>query len=950
MNSDRLRRLQELYHAVLERAPEERAAFLREAAAGDEELRAGVESLLGQSKAGILDRPGPVDEGPLKPGTRLGPYQVVETIGAGGMGTVYKAEDTRLGRTVAIKLLRPGGASSPEMRQRFEREARAISALNHPHICAVYDVGSQDGAEYLVMEHLEGETLAARLRKGPLPWAPAMAIAVQVADALGAAHGKGIVHRDLKPENIMLTAAGPKILDFGLAKTAPAAVQIGESTRTQTQPLTTGGAIIGTLPYMAPEQVEGKECDQRTDIFAFGLVLYEMVTGRRAFARDTKAGLIAAVIASDPDFRALQTVAPPQFERVLRGCLEKEPAKRWQSIVDVKRLLEWPAGLPPESAVAGGRGRWWPWALAVAAIAAFTVMASLYLRRADAPAPIKFSLSLSDYAGGLIVSPDGFQVAYLARNAAGVHSLWVHRLDKGSSVALAGTDDAQSPFWSADGRWIGFYSDGKLSKIHPPDGRPQKIADVPSLSKAAWGATGDIVFAPSQRSPLYHLRESGGAPRQITTLNDSRTENSHRAPVFLPDGKHFLFTARCTNREYNALYLGSLEPNTSVPIAAIQSNAQYVPARAGHSAAILYARDGVLVSQDFDGKRLAGEATTVVNAISYAPSSSSAVFETSENGRVLVYVPSGAGGGTLSWYDRSGNKTGELGPPGAYTQPRISPDGSRVVFSRPDSRTGNRDIWTIDIASGATARLTTNAANDWWPVWSPDGKQILFGSDRQGGSGMKPFLKTALEAGLGEAPLETNFPVPDLSPTDWSRTGWMAFDGTPKTNRPELWVMNASQGKAFQFLKSESRDSVPRFSPDGKWIAYVSDETGRSEVYIRPFQGGPAASGGRIQISTGGGDFPAWNRTGEDLFYISADLNLKQLDLRPPGPGRAAAATLFKVCSGTGLNASPGTGTFWEHPFDVAPDGRFLFNCRAEPGGRFVVWMNWLAAKSEVPQ
>jgi hypothetical protein len=404
-----------------------------------------------------------------------------------------------------------------------------------------------------------------------------------------------------------------------------------------------------------------------------------------------------------------------------------------------------------------------------------------------------------------------------------------------------------------------------------------------------------------------------------------------------------LFTARCSDRGNDALYLGSLDSGKSALIAAIHSNVEYVPARAEHPVELLYVRDGVLVSQRFDGKSLTGEPATVVDGVLHVATSSQAAFTASADGRVLVYGSIASGRSTLTWFDRSGRKGGELAPAGDYTQPRLSPDGSRVAFSQPDKRTGNRDIWTIEIAGGATSRLTSNPANDWFPVWSPDSKQILFGSDRQGSVGMRPYLKTALEAGVAETALDFSAALADVSPADWSRTGWMAFSAFQPGNR-DIWVMSAAQGKAFSFLATEFSEGVARFSPDGKWIAYVSDETGRSEVYIRPFREGPAGANDRIQISTGGGDFPAWSKNGNELFFVSNDMNLKQVDMRHLGPNRGTGATLFKVCPGTGLNARAGIGAAWAHPYDVTSDGRFLFNCRAEPPGRFVVWANWRAA------
>jgi serine/threonine protein kinase len=499
------------------------------------------------------------DEPNLGAGTLLGPYRIVRVLGTGGFGAVYLAEDTRLGRTVAIKVLRNEAARSDSTRQRFEREARAISSLNHPHICALHDVGTYAGAEYLVMEHVVGETLAARLRKGALPFPSAVMIASQVAAALGAAHAKGIVHRDLKPENIMLTEGGAKVLDFGLAVSAPACVAAeGDSTATQTQALTTEGSIAGTLAYMAPEQIEGRPCDARTDIFAFGLVLYEMVTGKRAFSQATKAGLIAAVVASQPDFSPLPHEANETFRRVLRGCLEKEPLKRWQSIVDVQRLLEWTHDTTPGTPQGSRVRNWIPWMAAAAAVISAVLMAFSSGRRPEEQS-LRFRVTLesfdgfADAAGAL--SPDGSQIAFVSRTAAGATQLSVHRLDNLEPLLrLEGTEGAANPFWSPDGRWIGYYADGKLNRIRPSGGAPQKIADIPHLGQAAWGAAGDIVFSGGSRTPLFHIRTSGGTPRQITTLDLNRMENSHRFPVFLPGGKLPIHGALRQQREQRTLY------------------------------------------------------------------------------------------------------------------------------------------------------------------------------------------------------------------------------------------------------------------------------------------------------------------------------------------------------------------------------------------------------------
>jgi Tol biopolymer transport system component len=875
----------------------------------------------------------------LTAGGRLGPYEIIAPLGEGGMGEVYRARDTRLDRSVAIKLVRHELADRSDFRDRFEREARLTSALNHPHVCNLYDVGKQDDLAYLVMEFVEGETLEARLRAGRLPLETTLRFGAQIADALAAAHAQGIVHRDLKPGNIMIARTGVKVLDFGLAKlTDPARAADQLSTAIAS------GQIVGTVPYMAPEQLEGKETDARTDIFALGLVLYEMVTAERAIMARSSAALAAEIMRSEPSSAG---PAAERFSHVVERCLARDPERRWQSATDVKLELEWTAR---SAATPAGDGRKtaarWAWPLATAAIAGLVVAGVLVSRRSPDPElPFRLSLTFDGLTGENratpLPSPDGQNFAFLASDASGRRSLWIRPRNSETARQIPGTDDAEQPFWSADGSSIGFYAEGKLRKVNVAGGGPQTITEIADFPRglanvAAWNSLGDIIWVENNRSPLFRVRETGGAIEQLTTLDSNRAENSHRFPVFLPNGRDFLFVARSSQPQNNALYIGSLDSRTTRRLMIVQSNVSYVPPRNGRRGSLLYIRDGTLVARGFDGQDVIGEPVTIAEKVDYNAPSLYGAFAVSADGRVLIIRPSSAGKSQFTWFDRKGNPLGTLGQPGDSAQPRISSDGSRVLFTRPDPQTGNRDVWYVETSRDASERLTTHPANDWWPVWSPDGRSIAFSSDRAAGQTHLPYVKSSLDSGSAETPL---FASPSANTQDWSRDGrWIAM-----SHGTDIWVTPASPGQTpFAYLATPFVESLARFSPDSRWIAYVSNESGRAEVYVRPFAGAAAAPGEKILISSGGADYPVWNPDGRELFFISGDLKLNSVRTADLKPGAAPQPSMLFTPCGTGsLAGMPMRTTPWLHPYDVSADGgRFLINCN--PGaGRFDVMLNW---------
>ncbi len=835
------------------------------------------------------------------PGTRLGPYEIVSPLGAGGMGEVYRARDTRLDRTVAIKVLPEHLAGNPELRQRFEREARAVSSLNHPHICILHDIGSHNGIDYMVMEYLEGETLAARLAAGPLPLDQALRHAIAIADALAQAHRKSVFHRDLKPGNIMLTKSGAKLLDFGLAKVGPngTSAESWSAQPTAAEPLTREGTILGTFQYMAPEQLEGKPADARTDLFAFGAVLYEMVTGRRAFEGRSQASVMSAILTSHPPpIVTVQPLTPPALDHLVTGCLVKDPDERRQSAADLRRDLEWIASAPavPAAAAAMGQRRreWIAWAVAAALLLVVALMMIPRGRETPgAPQTARFLIYPPEgtvFAGPnstvpateLAISPDGRRLVFVAGRIGATPQLWVRSLDDPMAKPLAGTDGASYPFWSPESNEIAFLSQGKLKKVYMVGGPPQILCDASrNLYGGTWNADGVVLFAGALDTGILQVSAGGGRPIQVTRLDASRQEFGHWFPQFLPDGKHFLYNTRAP-LEQSGIYVASLDGKTSkrlLPGARFDATVAWAPP--GH---LLFLEGTTLMAQPFDLEKLeiTGRPAPVAQPVASA-SSGYAAFSASRTG-VLAYHSGDVLSGRLSWFDRSGTSLGSLEPPADYIDFRLSPDEKRVAAARVDPQTNRPDIWILDLSRGTDSRFTTGPLIEANANWSPDGERILFRSNNNNGANefvIKPASGGQEEIifGLAEqqAVPETNIPVP----SDWSADGRFVVFSTVAR---DLWALPmgaapGTDGKPVRLVQSEFDEIHPNLSPDGRWLAYSSNETGRFEVYVRQFLGpdGRLRSGtgaGKWQVSTRGGYEPRWRPDGKELYYISADHKL----------------------------------------------------------------------------
>ncbi len=824
----------------------------------------------------------------LAAGTKLGPYEIVAPVGAGGMGEVYRARDTRLDRTVAIKVLPAHLAANADLRARLEREARAVSSLSHPHICVLHDIGHQDGVDFLVMEFLEGETLAGRIARGLLPLEQILTIATEIADALDKAHRQGMVHRDLKPGNVMLTKSGAKLMDFGLAKTTPTSSLLSSVAVTQSSPVTAAGTIIGTFQYMSPEQIEGREADARSDIFAYGVMLYEMATGRRAFEGKTQASVAGAILATEPPpISSLQPLTPPALERLVKTCMAKDPDERRQSIHDVLLELKWiteggsQAGVPaPVLARRKNRERIWMIAAAVLLLATLGSLSTAYYfqRAASNVRPLRAlilpaegsTFGVGGGAGGpVVVSPDGRHVAYVAMSG-GKRMLWVRSLESVTPQLLGGTEEASFPFWSPDSRSIGFFTPGKLKKIDVSGGPPFTLCDYIGGSGArggTWSRDGVILFTPNTNSGLLRVSVNGGSATPATKLDDSRKEGTHRWPFFLPDQKHFLYLARAlgpgsaTQTGSEGIYVASLDGKENKLLVRAVSSAAYA---IGY---LLFVRDSTLMAQPFDLGRLetTGDAIPVVEQVQFDVAFSLAAFSVSENG-VLTYHAGGTleNNSKLLWMDRSGKELGVLGDPAMYYDERISPDGQKVAVSLFDPSARNIDVWIYQVARGLRTRFTFDPAFDRFPVWSPDGSRIVFGSSRKGVYDL--YVKPSSGAGSEELLASIGL---NMYPTDWSADGQyvLYWVPDPKTGSDIGVLPMTGERKPMPFLHTPYNEADGHFSPDGKWIAYISNESGIDQVYVAPFPG----PGGKWQISSVGGSRPVWRRDGKEIVFLAPD-------------------------------------------------------------------------------
>jgi serine/threonine protein kinase len=884
-------------------------------------------------------------------GTKLGPYETLEPLGAGGMGEVYKARDTRLNRTVAIKVLPSALAAHPELRQRLEREARAVSSLNHPHICTLYDIGHQDGIDFLVLEYLEGETLAQRLKKGALPLDTGLRYAIEIAGALDQAHRHGIVHRDLKPGNVMLTRSGAKLLDFGLAKFREAAkAPVDDATVPLTRDLTSEGTLIGTIQYMAPEQLEGKEADARTDIFAFGAVLYEMITGQKAFHGASQASLIAEILTADPaPLSSVQPLTPATLDRVVKSCLAKDPEDRWQSAGDLARELKWMADpavqsesgklrpRPPDSRAAI------PWIVAAAAVLGLAAVSWFHFRE---PAPgqqpsIRFTIPTEAVLPSQVrISPDGTRVAFVGLNAQGSKVLWIRPLDQLAAQALPGTEGAMYPFWAPDSRQLAFFDPQrqKLKKIDSSGGQPQIVCDAPYGLGGDWGRDGTILFSPdgNGNSAIYRVTSNGGVPAPVGKPGASSA--AARFPWFLPDGKHFFYLNRFgkftpVGGETDSIRVASLQSKETKPLVETDYSAAFWPGLKSRDIPpyLLFVRNGALLAQEMDPTnfQLRGESSRILDSLATDGIYNFADFSVSENGTLAfnsaVYQHE------VVWLDRSGKRLGAGVPADRYAHPAITPDGKQAVFEMLDPKTAGADLWKLDVDRGEVALLKKGGLGP--QVMFPDGGSVAFPCMMNG----KPeFCKKAIGGAKREEVFwefgEASAPI-DISPDG----RFLSYSKIESLG--ELWILPL-QGdrKPYRFDPSESFQFHGLFSSDGKRIAYTSNETGDFEVYVQPFP----ATGEKWKISSHGGGQPRWGRDGKELFYRTVDGKMMVVPLKTGPAFEAGVPRMLFQTSADPLFPNLGI------PYAVTADSqRFLVNVardesRASPITIITNWQNGL--------
>lgn len=867
----------------------------------------------------------------ISPGTMLGPYEVLSPLGAGGMGEVFKARDTRLGRSVAIKVLPSEFASNAQLRTRFEREAKTISQLSHPNICALYDVGDN----YLVMELLEGETLGDRIARGPLPIDQVLRYGMQIAEALDRAHKEGIVHRDLKPGNVMITKSGAKLLDFGLAKSAQAVVS-SQSAATQQKPLTEEGAIVGTIQYMAPEQIDGAEADARTDIFALGEVLYEMATGHRAFSGKTRASLIASIVAAQPEpIASLQPLTPRAFEAVVGRCLEKDPNDRWQCASD----LRWELGRVEQKELESKpvrRSPALPWAIAAvtviaAAVAAFVLwephQARFAVTRFEFEPPPGWIAVTELKSGPPAVSPDGRSIVFVGTDAlSGRRALWLRSISDTTPRLLEGTDEASRPFWSPDSRSIAFFGDNnnKLKRVEISGGPPQLIAETQNGRGGSWG-DGAIVFAPLPYSPMLSVDPAGGTPVKVMDLDAAAYEKSHRWPSFLPDGKRFFFVARrilpkAESMVRDRVYVGELGTPSRTFAMESTSNVMY------DGGYVFFVRERTLFAQRFDVKTLkvTGPPLPIVSQLQFHASG----FGMFSVGASTLVYQAGTIKAHLELYDRATEKASRLiENADQYAFPRFSADGKQIVYDLADA-TGYQDVWLFDRERKVSRRMTTADGDDFCAQLSPDGKRLYFTSNRSGTPQI--YVKPADggdEKVVHEAGVEAQF-VQSIS-RDERYLLYVALG--PSQN--DIGYVSLADGSAQKFAASAFDEIQPQFSPDTRFVAFTSNESGRYETYIAPFPSGSP----HIQISVDGGTQPAWRGDGRELFYVNATGRLMSVPIETTP--RVTVGTPVQIVD-VALRASRNQ----MREYDVSADGRTILLNTTGAGPRsvpFTVVLNW---------
>ncbi len=878
----------------------------------------------------------------LTSGTKLGPYEILSKIGAGGMGEVYRARDTRLQRTVAIKVLPSEFSRHAELRRRLEREARMLSSLAHPNICSLYDVGQQDGTDFLVMEYLEGETLGQRLLKGALPAGQVLQCGIEIADALERAHRHGIIHRDLKPGNIMLTKDGAKLLDFGLARVEATAAPSNETLtllETQDHKLTEKGVVLGTFQYMAPEQLEGKEADARTDIFALGAVIYEMATGKTAFSGNNRTSLITAILASEPPAMAsLQPLTPPALERVVKTCLAKDPDTRWQSAQDLKLQLEWiaeggsQAGLPAPVAARRRSREKIAWALVGLLTLALLTVSIGYVKRAPRPQP-KVSFTINpppevsfDSMMTFAVSPDGRQLAYIPSD----RKVWVQRLDEFSARPMPGTEGVQSLFWSPDSRFLGLATKNRLKRLEPAIGKVETLCDVQPGFYSSWNKDA-VILGASLNKPITRVNLEDCKQTTATQLDSAHGEFWQFYPFFLPDGRRFLYLARSRDAQdqsnTGALYAGSLDsPKTSLLLRRASNTAYVAP---GY---LLFANDGSLVAQPLDLRSLqvTGEAISLGEPqATYSGGDAYTNFSASGNG-VLVYQAEPQIDFQLQWVDRSGKKLQELVlPPGRYQRMSLSRDGKQLLVVRLEEGSHRGDYWVWDMERKIWTRMTSHSSpGGGIAIWSPDKRRIAFAFIKSGTQHL--YLKDADGSAQEELLLDSaNW----MWPLDWSPDGqfllYMQEHSAEQGLAEELWAISlAGEKKTLKIASSVNGEA--RFAPDGRSIVYDSDKSGRSEIYLQSFPG----NGSAWQVSTGGGSTPRWNRNGKEIFFVSADEKVMAARLGPD-LHTGAPEPLFDLKS----------RAIADTEYEVAPDGRVLLLTPVRDVRSFPlhVVMNWMA-------